>query len=97
MSFLDKARRGLTKAVADHGDKIDQGIDKAAQTVNKRTGSKHASAVTTGAQKAKEALRGLDDKPGSGTVQGSARPGETTPPPPPTEPGPPTDPQRPTG
>ena len=30
MSFLDKAKAQLTKAVDDHGDKIATGIDKAA-------------------------------------------------------------------
>jgi hypothetical protein len=30
MGFLDKAKAGLTKAVDQHGDKIAQGVDKAA-------------------------------------------------------------------
>lgn len=62
MSFFDKARKGLTGAVDKHGDKIGEGIDKAADMIDKRTGGKHAGEVSTGAEKAKEALDRLDGR-----------------------------------
>ncbi|HEY0644841.1 MAG TPA: antitoxin, partial [Nocardioides sp.] len=45
MSFLDKAKAKLTKAVDDHGDQIAGGIDKAAAMVNEKTGGKHADKI----------------------------------------------------
>ena len=34
MGFLDKAKQQLTKAVDQHGDKIAQGMDKAADAID---------------------------------------------------------------
>lgn len=62
MGFFDKARSKLTKTVDQHGDKVAQGIDKAAATIDKKTGGKHASKIESGAQKAKDALDKLDGK-----------------------------------
>jgi hypothetical protein len=62
MSFFDKARSKLTKAVDEHGDQVAKGIDKAAATIDKKTGGKHAGQLKTGADKAKDALDKLDGK-----------------------------------
>ncbi len=62
MSFLDKAKAKLTKAVDDHGDKIAGGIDKAAKTVNEKTGGKHADKIDKATGKARDALDSLDGK-----------------------------------
>ena len=62
MSFLDKAKAKLTKAVDDHGDKIAGGIDKAGAMVNEKTGGKHADKIDQATGKARGALDSLDDK-----------------------------------
>lgn len=62
MGFLDKAKGKLTDAVDKHGDKIDQGIDKAAALADKKTGGKHGDKIDSATQKAKDALDKLDDK-----------------------------------
>jgi hypothetical protein len=62
MSFLDKAKAKLTKAVDDHGDKIADGIDKAGDVVNEKTGGKHADKIDTATDKARDALDSLDGK-----------------------------------
>ena len=62
MGFLDDAKAKLTEAVDKHGDKIADGIDKAAEMVDDKTGGKHADKIATGAVKAKDALDKLDGK-----------------------------------
>ena len=62
MSFLDKAKGKLTDAVDQHGDKIAQGIDKAAAMADQKTGGKHADKIRNASSKAKDALDKLDKK-----------------------------------
>ena len=62
MNIFDKARSKLTKAVDKHGDKVADGIDKAAKTIDDKTGGKHSAKLESGADKAKNALDGLDGK-----------------------------------
>lgn len=62
MGFLDDARKKLTETVDQHGDKVADGIDKAAELLDDRTGGKHADKIATGAEKAKDALDRLDGK-----------------------------------
>jgi hypothetical protein len=64
MGLFDKLRKRAQTTVDQHGDKIGQGIDKAAEMADRKTGGKHSSRLRTGAQKAKEGLDRLDDKPG---------------------------------
>ena len=62
MGFLDKAKQRLTKAVDEHGDKIEQGADKLGDAVNKKTGNKHADKVTKGKEQLLKGLDSLDGK-----------------------------------
>ena len=62
MGFLDKLKGTVGKAVDDHGDKIAQGIDKAADVVDQKTGGKHHDKIAQGTDKAKDALDKLDGK-----------------------------------
>jgi hypothetical protein len=62
MGFLDKLKGTVGKAVDDHGDKIAQGIDKAAEVVDDKTGGKHHDKLEQGTAKAKDALDKLDGK-----------------------------------
>ena len=60
MGFLDDAKKKLTDAVDEHGDKVSEGIDKAAQALDDRTGGKHSDKIAGVAEKAEDALEKLD-------------------------------------
>lgn len=62
MSFFDKAKAAVTDAVDKHGDKIADGIDKAAGMADQKTGGKHRDKIQGGAAKAKDALDRLDGR-----------------------------------
>lgn len=107
MGFLDnlKAKLGPAKdKVGDlaqqHGGKIEQGLDKAARTVDQKTKGKYSDKIDSGTRKAKEAVDKLGQKDGGtpgtpgapGTAGAPGAPGSTpggpgnTPPPPPPAP-----------
>ncbi len=88
MSFLDDAKKKLTKAVGQHGDKISQGIDKAAAAANQRTGGKHGDKIGKASLKAKQAMANLDKGDGSPGGTGPTGTGPTG-----TGPTGPTDPR----
>jgi hypothetical protein len=60
MGFLDKLRGKASDAVDEHGDKLAEGIDKAADVADQKTGGKHTDKIDSGAEKAKDALDKLD-------------------------------------
>ncbi len=62
MSFLDDAKNKLEGLVDQHGDKVSDGIDKAADVIDQKTGGKLGDKVDLGAEKAKDALDSLDGK-----------------------------------
>ncbi|MEW1859240.1 antitoxin [Streptomyces sp. NBC_00669] len=69
MSFMDslKGKLGVSKDKAadlakQHGDKIQQGLDKAAKTVDSKTGGKYSNQINSGVGKAKDAVKGYGDK-----------------------------------
>jgi hypothetical protein len=62
MGFLDKAKDKLGDAVDQHGDKIADGIDRAADVADEKTGGKHHGKVDSAAERAKDALDGLDGR-----------------------------------
>jgi MT0933-like antitoxin protein len=62
MSIFDKLRKNATKVVDQHGDKISRGLDKAAKTVDERTGHKHSDKIRKGVGQAKKGLDRLDQK-----------------------------------
>ncbi|MFJ9324689.1 antitoxin [Streptomyces globisporus] len=84
MGFLDnlKAKLGPAKEkVGDlaqqHGGKIEQGLDKAARTVDQKTKGKYSDKIDSGTRKAKEAVDKLGQKDGGthGTPGGPGTPG----------------------
>ncbi|MBT2899834.1 antitoxin [Streptomyces sp. McG3] len=84
MGFLDnlKAKLGPAKdKVGDlaqqHGGKIEQGLDKAARTVDQKTKGKYSDKIDSGTRKAKEAVDKLGNKDGGtpGTPGTSGTPG----------------------
>ncbi len=60
MGFLDDAKKKLSDAVDSHGDKISDGLDKAAAVVDDKTGGKYTDKIEGGVSKAKAALDDLD-------------------------------------
>ena len=62
MGFLDKMKAQAKKTVDQHGDKIAQGIDKAADLADKKSKGKYSDKITGGQSKAKDALDKLDGK-----------------------------------
>ena len=56
MGMFDKLRKKAEQAVDEHGDKIAQGLDKAGDLVDKKTGGKYSDKIDTGVDKAKAAL-----------------------------------------
>jgi len=75
MSIFDKLRKSATNAVDQHGDKISRGLDKAAKSVDERTGHKHSHKIRQGVSKAKEGLQRLEHRDrGHGGPPGSTPP-----------------------
>jgi hypothetical protein len=59
---LDEAKKRLGDAVDKHGDKIGEGLDKAAKLADEKTKGKYSDKIDTGLGKAKNALDGMDGK-----------------------------------
>ncbi|MFC8344225.1 antitoxin [Streptomyces sp. NPDC057280] len=86
MGLLDNLKAKLSPAkdkVSDlalqHGDKIQHGLDKAAQAVDKKTKGKYSDKIHTGTGKAKDAMDRLAHKSDGGTGGSTAPP--SSPPP----------------
>ncbi|MER5746903.1 antitoxin [Streptomyces sp. NPDC059913] len=78
MGFLDnlKAKLGPAKEkvgelAQQHGGKIDQGLEKAARTVDEKTKGKYSDKIESGTQKAKDAVERLAHKNEGGTPPAS--------------------------
>jgi hypothetical protein len=57
MSMFDKAKDLL----GEHGDQVDQGIDKLGDLIDDKTGGEHADKVDMAQEKLKEQLDKLDE------------------------------------
>ncbi|MEU6815945.1 antitoxin [Streptomyces sp. NPDC046860] len=67
---LGPAKDKVTDLARQHGDKVQGGIDKAAQVVDERTKGKYTDKIHAGTDKAKEAVDRLGQegqKPATGT------------------------------
>lgn len=74
MDFLDKAK-DLAK---EHGDKVEDILDKVADLVDDKTGGKHHYRIESAVDKAKGFLGG-DDKVGGEKGEGQEPPSKLTP------------------
>ncbi|TNC26836.1 antitoxin [Mumia zhuanghuii] len=80
MGLLDKFTknahlRGKAKNLLnEHGDKIDKGIDKAADLARGKAGSKHGDKIDKGADALKDGLDKLDRDPTDRRRPGDPRP-----------------------
>ncbi|MEE9472569.1 MAG: antitoxin [Acidimicrobiia bacterium] len=45
----------------EHGDKIEAGIDKAAEVADDKTGGKYTDKIESGSEKAKDLVEGVDE------------------------------------
>jgi hypothetical protein len=68
MALFDDIRKKAEDLAEGHGDKIADGIDKAAELAEKKTGGKHTDTIGAGAEKAKDLVEKLaeDAKKGDG-------------------------------
>ncbi|MEO5651549.1 MAG: antitoxin [Marmoricola sp.] len=73
MGFLDDAKKKLTSAIDEHGDKISDGLDKAGKVLDDKTGGKHSEKIQQGLTKAKGALDDLDGKSDDFTSGGTSK------------------------
>jgi hypothetical protein len=55
--LADKAK----DLAGEHEEEVDDAIDKAADTADKKTDGKYSDHIDTGAEKAKDFVEGLDD------------------------------------
>jgi hypothetical protein len=55
--MFDKAKEKMGQLASEHGDKVDQGVDKAAGMADEKTGGKHGDKIQQGADKLKDRLR----------------------------------------
>ena len=62
MGFLDKMKGRARTAVDQHGDKIAQGIDKAADVADRKTKGKYSGQIRQGKGKSNHALDLVDGK-----------------------------------
>ena len=62
MGFLDDAKKRLGDAVDKHGEKISDGLDRAARTLDEKTDGKHRDKIHGGVDKIKDTLEDLDGK-----------------------------------
>ena len=63
MGFMDKVKGML----GQHGDKVDQGIDRAGDAVDDKTGGKYAGHVDKGQEAAKDQMDKLQGDGGGGS------------------------------
>jgi len=88
MGLLDNVKAKLSPAkgrVSDlaqrHEDRIQHGLDKAAQVVDKRTKGKYSDRIQAGTGRAKGAMDRLAHKGGTGPDAGGTTPPPDAPPP----------------
>ncbi|MEH6378915.1 antitoxin [Streptomyces sp. KLMMK] len=81
MGLLDTIKAKLAPAkdkigdlAQQHGDKIEQGLEKAAKVVDEKTKGKYSSQIHTGADKAKHAIDRLAEKEGGKGGGGTTAP-----------------------
>ncbi len=60
MSAFDDIKNKAKELLDGHGDKVDQGIDKAGDLANERTGGQHGGQIDQGEQKVRDGLDSLD-------------------------------------
>ena len=60
VGMFDKFKKKVADVADDHGDKIETGIDKAADLADDKTGGKHSDKIESGTEAAKDFVEKLD-------------------------------------
>jgi hypothetical protein len=60
MSMFDNMKDKASDLVDDHGDKVGEGLDKAGDFADEKTGGKYSDQIDQGVDQAKGGLDGLD-------------------------------------
>jgi hypothetical protein len=60
MSMFDNIKDKAEGLVDEHGEQAGQGLDKAGDVVDEKTGGQHSAQIDQGVEQAKNALDGLD-------------------------------------
>jgi hypothetical protein len=60
MSAFDNLREQGEGLVDEHGEQAGQGVDKAGEFLDEKTGGEHSAQIQQGEQRAKDALDNLD-------------------------------------
>jgi len=60
VGFFDKFKKKAAEVADDHGDKIEAGIDKAADVADDKTDGKYSDKIESGAEAAKDFVEKLD-------------------------------------
>ncbi|MGK5499064.1 antitoxin [Streptomyces sp. URMC 125] len=68
MGFKDKVKGMMSR----HGDKVDQGVEKAGDAADRRTGGKHRHHIDTGTGKARETRERMTGEEGESGTGGPA-------------------------
>ena len=60
VGIFDKFKKKAAEVAEDHGDKIETGIDKAADFADDKTGGKYSDKIESGSEAAKDFVEKLD-------------------------------------
>lgn len=60
MGMFDKMKNKASDVTDEHGDKVGEGLDKAGEFADEKTGGKHGDKIDQGVDTAKERLDNLD-------------------------------------
>ena len=60
MGMFDNLKDKATEAVDEHGDKIGEGLDKAGEFADEKTGGKYGDKIDQGTDMARDQLDNLD-------------------------------------
>jgi ABC-type transporter Mla subunit MlaD len=60
MSMFDNMKDKASDLVDGHGDKVGEGLDKAGEFADEKTGGKYSDQIDSGVDQAKDRLDGLD-------------------------------------
>lgn len=61
MGIFDKFKKKAADVAGEHGDKIEAGIDKAAEVADDKTGGKYTDKIESGSEKAKDIVEDLGE------------------------------------
>lgn len=61
MGIFDRFKKSAGDAAEKHGDKVKDGLDKAGEFIDEKTGRKHSDKINDGVDKAKDSVDKLGE------------------------------------